>query len=169
MLLTIIHESYKFNQTPWLNRFHIGIWTKQKLSQNVALSSRIVTMHKFRNYRWWIFHPKITRILRSLLKINKGKWHFSTVFTFLAIFEKPELTFLLHSWTLGWANLVLLTKVSRWSQQSVARGRSGSRLMWASFCFFQIYTALECISLPASSPKYSDRNNKCFLASNIFL
>ena len=36
MLLTIIHESHKFNQTPWLNRFHIGIWTKQKLSQNVA-------------------------------------------------------------------------------------------------------------------------------------
>ena len=58
MLLTIIHESHKFNQTPWLNRFHIGIWTKQKLSQNVALSSRIVTMQKLRKYRWWIFQSK---------------------------------------------------------------------------------------------------------------
>ena len=37
--------------------------------------------------------------------------------------------------TLAWANLMLLTKISRWSQRSVAWGRSGSRLMWASFYF----------------------------------
>ena len=37
---------------------------------------------------------------------------------------------------LGWANLMLHPKISRWSQQSVARGTSGSRLMWASFYFF---------------------------------
>ena len=34
---------------------------------------------------------------KGLLKFYKSQWHFSTVFTFLAIFEKSEWAFLLHS------------------------------------------------------------------------
>ena len=72
---------------------------------------------------------------KGLLKFYKGQWHFSTVFTFLAIFEKSEWAFLLH-YGLGKSYTSPKNKISRWSQRSVAWGTLGSCLIWAGFCFF---------------------------------